>query len=74
MSEKPESKPFVITKAWLAERHGFSASHLAKLLNVDYFEELQKVGYKKRSIILSPVVFEAFEASYGPPKQKKDLL
>jgi hypothetical protein len=57
-----------VTKSILAKKYNLSNEKMAKLLNNDYFEELEKVGYKKdKRNILSPHVVREFIRLYGEP-------
>jgi hypothetical protein len=57
-----------VTKKQLCNMYGFSAQYLRKLMNVEFYEELAAVGYKKTSNILSPKVYRKFTDLYGEPE------
>ncbi len=55
------------TKKELCNFYGFSPQKLATLLNVDYFKELESLGYSKNQKILSSHVVKRFLELYGVP-------
>ena len=61
-----------IRKSELAEVYGISLSHLGKLLNKRYYDELVKLGYTKKVITLSPVIVRKFIELYGEPLTVED--
>lgn len=63
-----------VTKQKLAEMHRMSASHLAYLLNVVYYDELLSVGYtNKRCKRLKPNVVRKFIELHGKAIEKEEL-
>jgi hypothetical protein len=57
----------ITSKAMLAEKYGFSTDKLRRLMNIDLYDELLLVGYKKNDSILPPIVIEKFIELYGAP-------
>lgn len=51
-----------------------TANKLRFLLNVQYFEELSKIGYKKTDKFLSPNVVRCFIELFGKPITDIDLI
>jgi len=47
-------KSLTITKSELAEKCGVSLGKIRQWCNVDYYEELKKLGYKKEQQIFTP--------------------
>ena len=56
-----------INKYALSCKYGISLSSLKKLLNVEYYSQLQEVGYKKYMKILPPKVLSKFIEIHGEP-------
>lgn len=50
-----------------------NVKQLQLLMNVEFFEELQKVGYEKQSKRLSPNVVRKFIELYGKPLNEIDF-
>jgi len=61
------------TKSTLAEKYKMSPSALRSLLNVRYYEHLKPLGYKKRCVILSPIVVRKFVELYGKPLNDEEF-
>lgn len=62
-----------VTKKLLGIKYGLSANVIGDYLNVQFFEELQKVGYKKEMRILPPIVVRKFVELFGEPLNANDL-
>lgn len=62
-----------VTKKLLGIKYGLSANVIGDYLNVQFFEELQKVGYKKEMRILPPIVVRKFIELFGEPLNANDL-
>lgn len=62
-----------VTKKLLGIKYGLSANVIGDYLNVQFFEELQKVGYKKEMRILPPIVVRKFVELFGEPLNGNDL-
>lgn len=67
--------PIPVTKAELAQLYGISTSVLAKFMNSEkyYYSELEKEGYLKTSVTLSPKVVRKFIECHGEPLTEKDF-
>lgn len=65
--EEKNKIPQELRKSELAELYGMHPSRLRKLMNGDFKEELELVGYKTTQQILSPKVVNRFFELYGEP-------
>lgn len=63
-----------IRKNELATMYGLNREALRILMNVTYKDELEKVGYKIKSITLPPKVVRKFIELHGEPLQDSDFL
>ena len=61
------------TKTELARMMEVSASKLRKLLNEDWYDELEKVGYNRNLKILSPKMLEIINENWGLEQSKSYL-
>lgn len=61
-----------ITKQQLRLIYGLEPKTLQRLMNVTFYEELQKVGYVKTCVTLSPRVVDEFIKLWGEPDEKMD--
>lgn len=62
-----------ITKAELCKMYGVGSTFLWHLLNVEYYDELVLVGYKKSCKNLAPKVVRKFIELHGEPIDKIDF-
>lgn len=67
--EQANNKPRELRKSDLAAQYGMHPKRLQKLMNGDFKEELELVGYHSRQITLSPRVVQRFYQLYGEPPQ-----
>lgn len=63
-----------LTKAELAEIANISPAHLAKLMNVRYYQDLAAVGYEKKSKYLTPEIVRVFLSKFGKPLSPEDFI
>lgn len=54
----------------LADQYGLTRSKLSELLNVQFYDELSAVGYKKHHRLLYPIVVLKFKEIYGEPTEE----
>lgn len=67
MEENKKNLTGIKSKSEILQLYGFSQSTLKRLLNVQYFDQLAEIGYRKTAQILSPKQFELFMKLYGEP-------
>jgi len=53
------------TKKELAQKMGISSTTLHSYLNVKWYNELARAGYKKSMKILSPKIISVIESEWG---------
>ncbi len=70
-----EIKRIPTTKAELADLYSLHRAALAKLMNSKniYFEELEKVGYEKNMVTLTPKIIRKFVELHGEPLTNEDF-
>ncbi len=64
--------PPALTKSELCNLYGISLQTLGKYMNNLFIKELQEVGYRKRMILLPPIVVRKFFDLYGKPLNQSD--
>jgi hypothetical protein len=63
-----EKKYRSISKSQLAKMYDISLATLSKYLNELFYADLEPLGYRKRSVILPPIVIKKFKELYGEPE------